>query len=222
MSRRERSLGIGLAAALALVAVLVALGAFTRLDQYSLDHWMPWLAPLKPGGGSSINGFWRPFELHTSNLDKLLNLLTYPCSILVSGLVVVIAAVVLWPRLGPVAALAPAAGWVVGNAIEVFLKDTVVRPAVYASVGEARVHVDTFDDSFASGHMMRGIIVAFTLTLLWRGASPWVWIWAALVGPALVAVSAHTPSDVIGGALIGLLVVVPMRAVVRQARVAHA
>ena len=76
----------------------------------------------------------------------------------------------------------------------------------------------TYDDSFASGHMMRGLIVAYTLTLLWSRASPWVWIWAALVGPALVLESAHTPSDVVGGALIGLLVLVPVHAVVEQAR----
>ena len=125
-------------------------------------------------------------------------------------------------RLGPLAALAPAGAWVVGNAIEVLLKDTLVRPAVYGSVGQDRVHVVTFDDSFASGHMMRGLIVAYTLTLLWREASPWVWIWAALVGPALVVSSAHTPSDVIGGALVGLLVLVPANGVVRQARLERA
>jgi membrane-associated phospholipid phosphatase len=70
--------------------------------------------------------------------------------------------------------------------------------------------------------MMRGIVVAYTLTLLWRGASPWVWIWAALVGPSLVLVAAHTPSDVIGGALLGLLLLVPVHAVVRQARLERA
>jgi undecaprenyl-diphosphatase len=214
---RERWLFGGLVAALVLVSVGVVAGAFTRADQFALDHFMPWLEPeAAPRGGHS--GFWVPFRLHTSNAIKLLDILTYPCSVLISGLVVGIAAIVLWPRLGAVAALAPAAAWVTGNAIEVLLKDTLVRPALYGSVGESRVHVVTYDDSYASGHMMRGVIVAYTLTLIWSRASPWVWIWAALVGPALVLVSAHTPSDVLGGALIGALVLVPVHAVVEQAR----
>jgi membrane-associated phospholipid phosphatase len=138
--------------------------------------------------------------------------------VLISGLVVTTAAIVLWPRLGPYAALAPAGAWLVGNAIEVFLKSTVVRPAVYGEVEHQRVHAVAFDDSFASGHMLRGIIVAYTVTLLWSGASPVIWVWAALVAPALVITSAHTPSDVIGGALIGFLVIIPVHAIVRQAR----
>jgi membrane-associated phospholipid phosphatase len=217
LSRRDRALGAGLLAALAVVTIGVVLGAFTRLDQYSLDHLMPWLVPRNTAAGGH-NGLWQPFKLHDSTAHKLVDLLTYPCSVLVSGLVVAIAAVVLWPRLGPFAALAPVGAWVVGNAIEVVLKGTIVRPAVYGSAGRARIHVVTFDNSFSSGHMMRGLVVAWTLTLLWRRASPWVWIWAALVGPALVFISAHTPSDVIGGALVGLLVLVPANAVVREAR----
>lgn len=217
MTRRDRKLGAGLAVALVVVTIGVLVGAFTRLDQFFLDHFMPWLVP-GAGASGGHEGFWQPFRLHTSNALKLLDLVTYPCSVLISGLVVASAAVVLWPRLGPFAALAPAGAWVVGNAIEVFLKGTVVRPAVYGSAGPDRVHVLTFDDSFASGHMMRGLIVAYTLTLFWRRASPWVWIWAALVGPSLVLVSAHTASDVIGGALVGLLVLVPANAVVREAR----
>lgn len=217
MTRRDRKLAAGLTAALVVVTIGVALGAFTGFDQFFLDHFMPWLVPGDRGNGGHA-GFWRPFRLHTSNGLKLLDVVTYPCSVLVSGLVVAVAAVVLRPRLGPFAALAPACAWVVGNAIEVFLKATVVRPALYGSVGPDRVHVVTFDDSFASGHMMRGLIVAYTLTLFWRRASPWVWIWAALVGPSLVLVSAHAASDVIGGALVGLLVLVPANAVIREAR----
>lgn len=211
----------GLVAALVVVSLVVAAGGFTRFDQFSLDHFMPWLVPGNPPSGGH-QGFWQPFRFHTPNWQKLLDLLTYPCSLLLSGIVVAVAAAVLWPRLGPVAALAPAGAWVAGNAIEVFLKEIVVRPAVYGVAGGVRTHVVTFDDSFASGHMLRGIIVAYTLTLLWSGASPWVWVWAALVGPALVLESAHTPSDVIGGALIGLLLLVPVHAVVEQARRARA
>ena len=87
---------------------------------------MPWLVPGTRRAGH--RGFCRPFPLHTSNWIKLLDLWTYPCSVLISGLVVAVAAVVLWPRLGPVAALAPAAAWVIGNAIEVIGKGTPCAP----------------------------------------------------------------------------------------------
>ena len=216
LSHRDRKLTAGLAAALAVVTIAVLLGAFTRLDQFALDHFMPWLSPRSRPPGDYA-GFWRPFEPHIPGADKLLGALTYPCSVLVSGLVVAIAAIVLWRRLGPFAALAPAGAWFVGNAIEVLLKHTIRPPAVYGSVGAERVHVVAFETSFASGHMMRGLIVAYTLTLLWREASPWVWIWAALVGPALVVTSSHPPSDVLGGLLVGLLLIVPANAVVRHA-----
>ena len=217
MSPRARWVLGGLVAVLVVVSVLVAAGAFTRFDQLSLDHFMPWLVPGS-GAPKGHSGFYLPFRYHTSNWLKLLDVVTYPCSLLVSGLVVAAAAAILWRPLGPIAALAPTGAWVAGNAIEVLLKETVVRPAVYGVAGGVRTHVVTFDDSFASGHMLRAIIVAYTLTLLWSGASPWVWVWAALVGPALVLEAAHTPSDVIGGALIGLLLLVPVHAVVEQAR----
>ena len=65
--------------------------------------------------------------------------------------------------LGPVVALAPAAAWVIGNGIEVIRKGTITRPPLYREADGIPVHVDAFDDSFPSGHMMRGIIVAYTL-----------------------------------------------------------
>ena len=74
-------------------------------------------------------------QFGSANALKLLDLVTYPCSVLISGLVVAIAAVLLWRRLGPFAALAPRGRLGGGNAIEVFLKGTLVRPAVYGTDG---------------------------------------------------------------------------------------
>ena len=189
--------------AFALLAVLVAAGAMTRIDQFSLDHLMPWLVPGSGSGGGAA-GFWRPFALHTATGSKLLNLWVYPCSVLVSGLVVAVCVALAWPRLGPVAALAPAAAWVVGNAIEVLGKGTIVRPALYGYVDGVRVHAVAYDDSFPSGHMMRGLIVAYAVVMVWRAARRWALVWVVLVGPALVLNSAHTLTDVVGGALLGI------------------
>ncbi len=125
------------------------------------------------------------------------------------------AAVVLWRRYGPVVALAPAAAWMIGNAIEVIGKGTITRPPLYGEAYGAPVHIEAFDDSFPSGHMMRGVIVAFTIGLIFTRSWKWAAVWAALVGPALVLQAAHTTTDVIGGALVGLILLVAMLSLLR-------
>ena len=123
---------------------------------------MPWLKPGVPPR-SDHSGFWVPFRFHTSNALKLLDVLTYPCSVVVSGLVVGIAAIVLRPRLGPIAALGPAVAWAAGNATEVFSGHPRAAGALRVGGRHARPRPSS-DDSFASGHIMRGIVVAYTLT----------------------------------------------------------
>ncbi len=216
-TRRARALLAGLAAALAVLTVLVAGGVLTRLDQFSLDHLMPWLVP-GASGGEDPAGFYRPFTLHSPTAIKVLDTWTYPCSVVISGLVVVWATVVLWRRVGPIAALAPAAAWCIGNAIEEIGKHVIFRPALYADGPGGRMHVASFDDSFPSGHMMRGLLVAGLIVLLWRRAAIWAVLWVLLVGPALVLQSAHTPTDVVGGAIVGLILLVPIFALVLPSR----
>ena len=208
-------------AAFALLAALVAAGPMTPVDQFSLDHLMPWLVPGNASAGNSA-GFWRPFALHTSTGTKILNLWVYPCSVLVSGLAVAGCAALSWRRLGPVAALGPAAAWLVGNAIEVLGKGTIVRPALYGHADGLRVHAVAYDDSFPSGHMMRGLIVAYAVVMVWRRARPYAIVWVVLVGPALVLNSAHTLTDVVGGALLGIALLIPVNAVVVAAQPEHA
>jgi membrane-associated phospholipid phosphatase len=204
----------GLVFALVLLTALVWAGWLTRVDQFSLDHLMPWLHPeaTKKGG---TEGFYRPFALHTSNGSKLMAIWTYPCSILVSTIVVVGAGIVLWRRYGPLVGILPAVAWVIGNGVEVIGKGVITRPPLYGSADGARVHVTPFDDSYPSGHMLRGVIVAFALGLIFTRQWKWLAVWAALVGPALVLQSAHTITDVVGGALVGLILVVLMLCVIR-------
>ncbi|HUK45395.1 MAG TPA: phosphatase PAP2 family protein [Gaiellaceae bacterium] len=222
LSARSAGLLAGLAVALAALTALVASGALTRVDQFGIDHFMPWFVPGNPGRvESTINSFWRPFRLHTANGAKLLDLWTYPCSVVVSGVIMVVAFVLLRRRLGAAAALAPAAVWVVGNAIEVLGKDVITRPTLYGVANGARVAVIPYFHSFPSGHMMRGVIVAYTVFLLWSRAKWWATVWVVLVAPALVVTAAHTPSDVVGGALLGVILLIPTHAVVRGARMEH-
>ena len=174
---------------------------------------MPWLEP-NGSRGTTVSGFYQPFSLNTTTWTKILDVWTYPCSILISLLVVLWAAAVLWRRCGPVVALLPAAAWVIGNGVEVIGKGTIVRPDLYG--GSAHVHIVAFDDSFPSGHMIRGIVVAFAISLMFPRATRWAAGWAVLVAPALVLQSAHTVTDVIGGILVGLILVLLSLGVMRE------
>ena len=213
-SRRQWAILAALVVALVILAVLVVAGPLTGADQFSVDHLMPWLDPSEKRHNSSA-GYWRPFSLHVSLGNKLLDSLTYPCSLLISGLVVLFAGHMLWRRGYRVAAFLPIAAWVIGNGVEWIGKHTLVRPALYGTAEGVRIHVGSFDDSFPSGHMIRGLLVAYAVVLLWRPAWPWLALWAVLVGPTLVLESAHTLTDVVGGALIGLILVVLMEAAAR-------
>jgi hypothetical protein len=50
--------------------------------------------------------------------------------------------------------------------------------------------------------MIRGLLVAAALALLWPAATRWLIAWFVFVGPFLVLSSSHTPSDVLGGLLV--------------------
>jgi undecaprenyl-diphosphatase len=215
-SRRQGAVLGLLAAALAALVALVAVGALTGLDQYSLDHLMPWLDPRRHEQ-DGFGGYWRPFSPATTTGAKLLALFAYPASLLVSALVVLGAASHLWRRGLRVAALAPAAAWLLGNGVEWAGKHTLTRPALYGGPPPVRIHVASFDDSFPSGHTLRAIIVAYTVIAVFALRPRWpVALWAAAVAPVLVLSAAHTPSDVIGGALIGAQLVVLLRAALRS------
>ena len=63
--------------------------------------------------------------------------------------------------------------------------------------------------------LIAGLIVAFTIGFIFTRSWKWAVFWAVLVGPALVLQSAHTITDVIGGALLGLILVVAMLSFIR-------
>jgi membrane-associated phospholipid phosphatase len=199
----------GLTGALALLTALVQAGALTAVDQFSADRLMPWLVPGS-SSGLSAESFYRPFPLRSPAAIKLFDLWTYPCSVSISALVVLGAGAVLWRRRGPVAGVAPAAAWVIANGIEVVGKGVLTKPDIFGDAHGQRVHVVAYDDSFPSGHMTRGVVVAWALALVWTRAARWLALWAALVAPALVLSSAHTITDVIGGALVGSVTVVAL------------
>ena len=72
--------------------------------------------------------------------------------------------------------------------------------------------------SFPSGHCATAAAMATTLTLLWPRWWPIYWLGALLIFASRLVITAHYPSDVIGGAFIGVATVWAIRAGFERAR----
>jgi membrane-associated phospholipid phosphatase len=59
--------------------------------------------------------------------------------------------------------------------------------------------------SFPSAHAVTGFALAFAVGAVWPRARPWMLIYALSIAASRLALLAHHPSDVVAGALIGLL-----------------
>lgn len=188
------------AAAFAAVAALVVVGGFTGVDQWSVEHAMPWLTPETHA--QTLESILVPFHEWTPDAEIPLDLWTYPASVPVSALLLALCCAVLWRRGHRVGAVAWAAAWIVGDAIEVLGKGVLDRPALHMAWHGARRPLVGFDESFPSGHTLRGVLVAVLVGLVWRRARPVAALWAAGALALLVVTGAHTPSDVLGGALL--------------------
>jgi membrane-associated phospholipid phosphatase len=201
---------IALALAFAALSWLVVAGAFTRLDQYAIGHWMS-----RVGTGPTQNSLWqafRPYPGGGSASTIVFNIWTFPASVPISAVVLAVCCVVLWRRGQHRAAGAWVAAWLLVNGIEVAGKDLLHRPALSTLVHGVRLEVTGFDTSFPSGHTARALVVAFVLTAVWRRLAWPAGLWAAGTCVFLVLSGDHTPSDIIGGILAALFVVTLVRA----------
>ena len=69
------------------------------------------------------------------------------------------------------------------------------------------IYRNTDPHSFPSGHAARAFLIAVLATLLGPGwLAVLLWIWAPIVSLARVAMGVHYISDVIAGAIVGILV----------------
>jgi membrane-associated phospholipid phosphatase len=66
--------------------------------------------------------------------------------------------------------------------------------------------------SFPSGHATDAFAAALAVGALWPKARPWMWTYAVLIAVSRVVLTAHYPSDVLAGAIVGVSGAVLVRA----------
>jgi membrane-associated phospholipid phosphatase len=202
---------LALAAGLAALAALVATGALNGLDQWSIDHLMP--GPPGTRSEPSIAEALVPLyhASWTTGLDVVASLVTLPAQALASSALAAVCCVVLWRRGRRHAALVWAGAWILANAIEVLGKATLTRPPLHAQ-GH---HVPAFDSSFPSGHTLRAVLLVALVSATWPATRRWLIVWAAATLVLLELDGFHVPTDIAGGLLLALLVILGVRAVER-------
>jgi membrane-associated phospholipid phosphatase len=177
------------------LAVLVAHGSFTHLDQWAVSNVMPWLLPPFHGGGLDISHQFLPRVGQTVG-EAPVALSTYPAGVVPSAVVLVCCTLSLRRRGLGRAAVVWWAAWLIANAVEVAGKGIVVRPALYSH----GLHVISYDKSYPSGHMLRAAVLTAAVVYTWRRAWPLL-LWVPAIAVALVAIGDHVLTDVVGGVL---------------------
>lgn len=103
-------------------------------------------------------------------------------------------------------ALTVAAALLAAGGVNRIVKVEVNRPRPQMVIpGTHKVDQDLTQYSFPSGHTASAFAGATVLAGAIPGAAPYAFAFAALVGFSRVYVGAHFPSDVLGGAPIGIL-----------------
>lgn len=210
MSRARSSLVIAVAAggAFVVLAILVAAGALTRVDQWASDHLTP-LAGGVSGGPPTVleslvplyHAAWQPAGV------AIAQIVTLPGQAVISFALVSVAA---WKLRAPVWI----AAWFGVTVVEVAFRHLLTRPAIYRD----GVHILSFDSSWPSGHALRCALVAVALATAWPRARTALMVWLAAVVALLVLAGFHTPTDVAGGLLLALVACGAAALAARRAR----
>jgi membrane-associated phospholipid phosphatase len=189
----SRASAVLLAAAFAALAVLVAAGELTSLDQWAVGHAMPGADFTgKPTFADAVVPLWG-VQWH-GLLHVVSELVTLPASFTPATAIVAVACWMLRGRVG----FGLAAAYAVGNAVEVLVKGTLTRPALYAH----GTHLTGFDASYPSGHTIRTVLVAVSVAWAWPRLAPLGAAWALASIVLLELGGQHVPSDIAGGLLL--------------------
>jgi membrane-associated phospholipid phosphatase len=194
VSRRSATL-LALACAFAALASLVAAGTLTRIDQWAVDHAMPG-ASFRHAQGGFLDGLVPLLHSHWGSAYAIAaNIVTLPASFLIALGIAFAASRVLAVIL------------VAAVAVEVLCKELIERPALY----NGSFHISAFDTSFPSGHTLRTMIVAAAVAWNWPRTRAFAAAWAAASVVLLLLAGWHTPSDLVGGVLLGALALLGAR-----------
>ena len=200
-----------LAAGYAALAILVAAGALTGLDQWAVDHLMPG-GPGTGGPPSALEALVPLYHASWSRpLDVVADVLTLPAQALVSSTLAVVCCLVLLRDGRRRAALAWAAVWLAGNGVEALCKSVLARPLLHRH----GLPLTAFESSFPSGHTLRAVLLAAAVATVLPGARLWLAAWAAATVVLLEIDGLHVPSDLAGGLLLAGLGVVLARRLAR-------
>jgi membrane-associated phospholipid phosphatase len=208
-----RRAALALAAGYAGLAVLVATGVLTAVDQWSVDHLMA--SVPGPGGAPSIVDAAIPLR-HSSwhtGIDAVANVVTVPAQALIASALAGLCCLVLWRRGRARAAVAFGGIWLAGAAVELLCKTVLERPLLHAGGYD----LIAFQSSYPSGHTLRSLLLVAGVAAVWPAARRWVGLWAAATIVLLVVAGFHVPSDIVGGLLLALLLIVMSRAASREA-----
>jgi membrane-associated phospholipid phosphatase len=200
VSRASAALATLAAGAFAALAALVAHGSLTSVDEWAVHHAMPEaeFTSGKPTLVEAVVPLWGS-SWHGA-VAVTTNLVTLPAAFLIATAIVALACFVV--RGG--AAVALAAAYVAGNGLEELTKETLTRPALFVH----GLHLAAFDNSFPSGHTIRGVFVAVAVVYAWPRAWRWALLWAASSTVMLELGAQHVPSDIAGGLVLAAGLVV--------------
>jgi membrane-associated phospholipid phosphatase len=179
VSRRTIGFGVAFLA----LAALVQATDFERVNSFAVDHLQPW------AGGKGH-----------PRLRNLADLVVSPAAPATTVVLIGLAALYLWARGRPRAAVAWPVALLMAFGVEILAKVVVSqhRSAIWRGFGL------TFDSSFPSGHMLRAILLAGAATAVWHALRAPMACWCAAVAVCLLISGFHLPTDIAGGALAGL------------------
>jgi undecaprenyl-diphosphatase len=94
---------------------------------------------------------------------------------------------------------------VVAAALGLVLEHLLARPRPFVALGIAPLFPHAADSSFPSDHTIVGVAFAGALALRVPRVGMWLVLWALLVGVARVVAAVHYPSDILGSAILALV-----------------
>jgi membrane-associated phospholipid phosphatase len=212
-SMRRAGLSLALLALFCGLALLVKVGALSRVDAYAVRHLMPYKIQ---GSGGSKESLQRliAYPGPRFHLGAALRL---PAGAAVSSLLAAIGCAVLWYQGRRSLAALWLGAFLAMNVAEAAAKLAVTRPPIYI-FSHGVLTTAGFHHSFPSGHVARSMLVGAIALAAWPRLWPLVGIWVGVVASSTELDGTHTPSDIAGGFLVAAAVICAVSAAQRARR----